>query len=128
VPIEDYDCTIDEIGPKLLVAAVGLLPLVLERVEAGEPGEAQDEEGATWAGHFGEDYATIDLAQSARRVHDQVRAWSLTFRLSPVAGPLLELDGERLRVLRTSLRDPGGDARRVAAADGPLWIVESEPA
>jgi methionyl-tRNA formyltransferase len=128
VPIEDDDCTIEEIGPKLLHASLGLLPSVLERVRAGDPGDPQPAEGATWAGHFGEDFATIELAQPARRIHDQVRAWQLTFGLAPVPGPILELDGERLRVVRTGLRDPGGGARRVEAGDGPLWIVASEPA
>jgi methionyl-tRNA formyltransferase len=128
VPIEDDDCTIEEIGPKLLLASLDLLPSVLERVQDRDPGDPQPEESATWAGHFGEDYATIELAQPARRIHDQVRAWQLTFGLAPVPGPILKLEGERLRVLRTCLQDPGGDARRVAAGDGPLWIVASEPA
>ena len=38
-----------------------------------------------------------------------------------------ELDGERVRIVRTSLHDPGGDARRVECGDGPLWIVASDP-
>jgi methionyl-tRNA formyltransferase len=60
-------------------------------------------------------------------VHDQVRAWQLTFGLAPVPGPILELDGERLLVTRTSLRKVEG-ARRLEAGDGPLWLVESSPA
>jgi hypothetical protein len=38
-----------------------------------------------------------------------------------------ELDGTHVRIVRTSLRDPGGGARRVECGDGPLWIVASEP-
>jgi methionyl-tRNA formyltransferase len=128
VPIDEEDTTIDVIGPKLLGAALDLLPHVLELVARGNPGTRQPSEGATWAGHFGEDYATIDLSSPARSLHDQVRAWRLAFGLGPVAGPILELDGERLLVLRTSLSDPGRHARRVEAGDGPLWIVETEPA
>jgi methionyl-tRNA formyltransferase len=60
-------------------------------------------------------------------VHDQVRAWAFSLGLSPVVGPIAELDGQRVRLVRTSLTDPGGDARRVECADGPLWIVDSEP-
>lgn len=126
VPIEDHDCTIEEVSPKLLAAALGLLPTVLERVRAGDRGDPQPDGSVAWAGHFGEDYATIDLTRSARQVHNQVRAWHFTFGLGSVPGPVLELDGRTIRVLRTSLRDPGRKALRVTACDGPLWIVESE--
>ena len=116
-----------QIGPKLGAEAFRLLPRAFERVAAGDPGDAQDESGATWAGHFADDeYARIDWAQPARRIHDQVRAWHLTFDLSPVVAPVAVLEGERVRVVRTSLRDPGGGARRVECADGPIWIVETE--
>ena len=43
------------------------------------------------------------------------------------AGWVAELDGERLQVARTSLRDPGDGARRVECGDGPLWIVAAAP-
>ena len=52
---------------------------------------------------------------------------SSPFGLSPVAGPIAELDGRPVRLTRTSLVDPGGDARRVEAGDGPIWIVSWEP-
>jgi methionyl-tRNA formyltransferase len=126
VSIEDDDCTIEQVSPKLLAAALGLLPTVLERVRAGDPGDSQPDGSADWAGHFDVDYATIDLSQPAQQVHNQVRAWHFTFGLGSVPGPILELNGRRMRVLRTSLRDPGRPALRVAAGDGPLWIVESE--
>ncbi len=128
VPIEDDDCVIDEIGPKLIQAAFGLLPRVFERLAAGDPGDPQTNEGASWAAHFGEDYADVDWAQPARKIHDQVRAWHLTFGMSPVPGPIAELDGERVKLLRTSLTDPGNGARAVETGDGEIWIVESDPA
>jgi methionyl-tRNA formyltransferase len=129
VPIEDSDTTIREIGPRVAAASFGLLPLVLEKLVAGDPGEPQDDSVATWAGHFEEDYAEVDWSQSARAVHNQVRAWNLTFGLSPgIVAPVAEVDGERLRLVRTSLTDPGDPAaRRVECGDGPIWIVESEP-
>jgi len=83
---------------------------------------------ATWGGHFGEDYAAVDWAQPARAVHDQVRAWALTFGMSGIVAPVAQLDGERVQLLRTSLVDPGEGARRAECGDGPLWIVESAPA
>jgi methionyl-tRNA formyltransferase len=128
VTIEDDDTTIEQIGPKLTQAMLGLLPRVFERLEAGDPGDPQPEEGATWAGHFGEDYATVDWAQPARKIHDQVRAWWLTFGMSEAKGPIAELNGRRVKLVRTSLIDPGDEAQPVQCGEGTLWIVESEPA
>lgn len=127
VPMEEDDFDITVVGPRIGSVAIGLLPTVLARIAAGDPGDPQPADGVTWAGHFGDDYAEVDWSQPARRIHDQVRAWAFTFGLSPVVGPVATLDGQRLRLLRTSLTDPGGDARRVECGDGPLWIVASEP-
>jgi methionyl-tRNA formyltransferase len=126
VPMLDDDYSIDVVGPRMGAVALSLLPEVFARIAAGDPGDPQPTEGVTWAGHFGEDYATVDWSLPARRIHDQVRAWAFTFALSPVVGPIAELDGKRVRLVRTSLTDPGGDARRVEAGDGPLWILEAE--
>lgn len=127
IPIEDDDCEITEIGPKLGAEAFRLLPRVLERVAAGDPGDEQDHAAATWAGHFeDDDYARVDWSWPARRIHDQVRAWHVTLGLSPVVAPVAELDGEPVRLVRTSLVERDG-ARRVECGDGPLWIVASEP-
>ncbi len=127
VPMESDDFDITVVGPRIGSVAIGLLPKVLARIAAGDPGDPQPTDGVTWAGHFGEDYAEVDWTQPARCIHDQARAWAFTFGLSPVVGPVATLDGQRVRLLRTSLTDPGGDARRVECGDGPLWIVESEP-
>ena len=127
VPIEDDDCTIEEILPKWLQASLGLLPRVFERLEAGDPGEPQPTEGATWAGPFEDDYANVDWQQPARKIHDQVRAWRLTFGQGKAEGPIAELEGRRVKLLRTSLTDPGDGSQPVQCGDGSLWIVESEP-
>jgi len=126
VPMEDDDFEITDVGPRIGAVAVGLLPQVLARVAAGDPGDPQPSEGVTWAGHFSEDYAEVDWSQPARRIHDQVRAWAFTFGLSPVVGPVATVDGQRVRLIRASLTDPGGGAKRVEGGDGPLWIVASE--
>lgn len=42
-------------------------------------------------------------------------------------GPVAELDGERMKLLVTSLTDPGDGARCVECGDGRLSVVESEP-
>ena len=126
VPIQDSDSTILDIAPRILEAAFGLLPRVFERLDARDPGDPQPEEGASWAGHFGKDYAQVDWSQPARAVHNQVRAWNFTFDLSDVVGPVAELDGERVRLVRSSLTEPAEGGRRVECADGPIWILEHE--
>ncbi len=128
VPIADDDVDIAEFGHKLRSGALDLLPQALERVVAGDPGDPQSEEGASWAGHFeDDDYVRIDWSQPARVIHNQVRAWHLTFGMSSLRAPLGELDGEDVVVLQTRLTDPGGGARRIDCGDGPIWVVATEP-
>jgi methionyl-tRNA formyltransferase len=128
IPILDEETTIFETGPRLIQAGLGLLPRVFERLAAGDPGELQAAAGASWAGMLGEDYATIDWSQTAREIHNQVRAWSFAFDMGPVEGPFAQLDGERVKVKRTSLTDPGDGSPAVDTADGKIWILETEPA
>jgi methionyl-tRNA formyltransferase len=60
-------------------------------------------------------------------VHNQVRAWQLTFGFSGIRAPIATLDGEEVVLLQTRLADPGNGARRVECGDGPIWVVASEP-
>jgi methionyl-tRNA formyltransferase len=127
IPIDDDDFEITDFGPKLGAAAFALLPGVLERIAAGDPGDPQAEEGASWAGHFEEDdFVHVDWARPRRRIHDQVRAWNLTFG-SEIVAPLATLEGEQVRLVRTSLKDPGDGAARIECGDGPIWILAHEP-
>jgi len=129
IPVLDDDVLIDEFAPRIQALAMGLLPEALDRVIAGEPGDPQPDEGATWAGHFeDDDYVRIDWTQSARPIHNQVRAWRLTFGMSGLRAPLAQIDGNEVVVLETRLTDPGGDARQIACGDGPIWVVATEPA
>jgi methionyl-tRNA formyltransferase len=41
-------------------------------------------------------------------------------------GALAELDGERVRVMRTRLDGDEGGVR-VKCGDGPIWVLETEP-
>ena len=127
IPILDEETTIFETGPRLIQAKLELLPRVFERLAAGDPGEPQATEGASWAGYFEEDYATVDWSQTAREIHNQVRAWNFAFGMGPVDGPFAELDGKRVKLKRTSLTDPGDGSQAVDVADGKIWILESEP-
>src|SRR5207249_2068122 len=124
VPIEDAHSTIEEFAPSLMGAALGLLPQVFERLAAGDPGDPQKADGSPWAAAFGEDYVTVDWAQPARKIHDQVRAWGMLFGTAEIPGPMAELEGERVKLVRTSLTDPGDGARPVETGDGTLWVVE----
>ena len=129
VPMSDDDFDYLTIGPRLLRAAFELLPRVFDRLASGDAGDPQPTEGATWAGHFGEDYATIDWRQSARAIHNQVRAWAFVTSTNPVPGPIAELDGTQVRITRTSLvqpMEPEGTIR-IETGDGPIWVVAWEP-
>ena len=126
VPLEDTDCWIEEFGEKVLRDTFAMLPRVFERLDAGDPGDPQSTEGVSWAGAFEEDYATVDWSQTAREIHNQVRAWRHMFGAGDIEAPIAELEGERRKLLRTSLTDPGDGAPRMECADGPIWIVESE--
>ncbi len=128
VPMEPDDVDMWVVGPRMAQVALGLLPRVLERIAAGDPGDPQqvtgDEPYAHW---FGEDYAEIDWSRPALEVHAQVRAWQFGQGSPGIVGPVTTLDGKRVRVTRTSRTDPGDGARRMDCGDGPLWIVAVEP-
>jgi methionyl-tRNA formyltransferase len=127
VPMEEDDFGVEQVGPRFGQVALELLPHVLERVAARDPGDPQAAGDERWAGYFGEDYATIDWSRPARSIHDQVRAWGFAMGNPVVSGPIAMVDGRRMRLTRTTLHDPGGTARRMQAGDGPIWIVDAEP-
>ena len=73
------------------------------------PGDPQDEAQASYAGVFEPEYVEVDWSRPAREVHNQTRAWKLSPPVGGRRGPLTELDGRRVRLVRTSLRgDHGG--------------------
>jgi methionyl-tRNA formyltransferase len=126
IDMRDDEFSFLELGPRMADAAMSLLPSALERVAAGDPGDMQSDEGATWAGHLGEDYAEVDWSKPAREIHNQVRAWAFATP-SAVIGPVAELDGRRVRLTRTSLVDPRDpNAVKQQTGDDPIWIVAWE--
>jgi methionyl-tRNA formyltransferase len=127
IPVLDEETTVFETGPRLLEATLGLLPRVFERLAAGDPGDPQATDGASWAGYLEEDYATIDWSQPSRAIHNQVRAWTFAFQEEP-SGAVAELDGTRVKVKRTSLTDPGDGSPAHETGDGQIWILETESA
>ena len=125
VPFTDDD-TQETIWDKLGVLAGELLPVALARVAAGDPGDPQ--EGGSYQSMFDESHVLVDPAATAAEVHRQARAWAFTpWAPTSERGPVLERPGSRIRLLRTSLTEVAG-AERHECADGPIWIVESEPA
>jgi methionyl-tRNA formyltransferase len=68
----------------------------------------------------------VDWSNDARFIHNQTRAWKLSPPVGGRCGPLAELDGRRVRLLRTRLNGERGGTR-VDCCDGPLWVLESEP-
>jgi methionyl-tRNA formyltransferase len=124
-PLEDAERP-EDVLERILGLAASLLPEALARVEAGDPGDAQDDGEASYAGFFEPEFAEIDWSRPALEVHRQVRAWWMAAVRDGPRGALAELDGDRVRVIRTRLDgDEGG--RRVECADGPIWVVEAAP-
>jgi methionyl-tRNA formyltransferase len=123
VPLAE-DETLETLWPKLGEAAAEILPHVFERLAAGEEGEPQGE--GDYQSLFEEEYAILDTSKPAEEVHRQVRAWRVTpFGLAG-RGPILDRDGRRVRVAKSSLTEVEG-AERLECADGPIWILETEP-
>jgi methionyl-tRNA formyltransferase len=116
-----------DVVERILGLAGSLLPEALVRVEAGDPGDPQDEVGASYAGFFEPEYAEIDWARPAEEVHRQVRAWWVAAVREGPRGPLADIGGERVRVLRTRLDDRDGGTR-VECGDGPIWVLETASA
>jgi methionyl-tRNA formyltransferase len=120
------DTSMEGLRPTLETLARDLVPRALERVLAGDRGDPQTDEGASYAVPFGEDYAALDPARPRAELERQVRAWRWMFS-SPFVGPVAEVDGRRVRALEARIDDPGDPAAlRLDAADGPLWLTSVE--
>ena len=116
-----------------------LLPRALARVESGDRGDPQTDQGATYASVYEDEYAEIDWSRPAREVYNQIRSW-FTPTVSGIMGPLTTLDGERVRVLESGIADldasapPGtvverdGDGVVVACGEGTLRVLRTERA
>ncbi|HST16837.1 MAG TPA: formyltransferase family protein [Gaiellaceae bacterium] len=123
IPFDD-EWSFEELNSKLAGAAAELVPIALGRLAAGDRGDPQT--GGDYHSLFEDEYMFVDLSKPAADVQRQARAWNFAFSRGP-QGPILERDGGRIRLVRTSLTEVEG-AERLDCADAPLWIVESEPA
>lgn len=117
----------EEVFARMFTLLGLLLPKALERVEAGDAGDAQPAEGASYAGFFEPEYAEIDWSQTASDVCRQVLAWQVAATRPDAIGPMATIGGQRVRVLRARTDDREGGTR-MECSDGPVWLVETEPA
>jgi len=117
-PAEFYART----GPLVMQA----FATAVERIAAGEEGTPQAA-GGEYESFLGADAAWLDPSRPAVELHRLVWAWRYTVPVDDVRGALVALDGETVRVLASSLEEVDG-ARRLECADGPLWLVRTEPA
>jgi methionyl-tRNA formyltransferase len=97
----------------------------LDKLVAGERGTPQPT-GGTYESFFTDADADLDLSRPAEEVHRMVWGWRYTIPLGTRQGAFVELEGETVRVLASSLRHVDG-AARIECADGPLWLVKTEP-
>ena len=105
-------------GAALMLRALNLL-------EAGQlPSTPQSTEGVTYAAKIGKAEARIDWSRPAREVHNHIRG------LSPFPGAWFEMNGERIKVLRSEPAEgkgaPGevlGADLRIACAEGAVRLL-----
>jgi methionyl-tRNA formyltransferase len=124
IPLGEY-APPEEFYPRMGAVVLEVLRDALGRLAAGEDGAMQDE-GGEYESFFTDDDAWLDPARPAEELHRLVWAWRFTVPMG-LHGALVELDGEVLRVLASSLAEVEG-AVRLECADAPLWLVSTEPA
>jgi len=108
-------------GPIVMAA----FEAAVEKIAAGEAGIPQPD-GGGYETFFGEADAWLDPARPAGELHRLVWAWRYAVALDGIRGALVDLDGETMRVLESSLTEVP-EAVRFECADGPLWL-RLEPA
>ena len=121
LPIPDQ-VTSEDIWELTKAALPGLLAEALERAMHGDPGVPQDEARVIRAGFPPSGWYTVSWRGLRRDVHNQLRVLRYMYA-GP--GPVLEYQGSRLQVERTSLTEDGGT--RIECADGPVWVTFTPP-
>jgi methionyl-tRNA formyltransferase len=114
----------DEFFERLGTVVPQALAEALAKIEAGERGTPQA--GGTYESFFTEDDLWLDRTRPAAELHRLAWAWRYTPPVGGQLGLLVELDGGPVRILATSLDEVEG-AARIDCADGPLWLVRTEP-
>jgi methionyl-tRNA formyltransferase len=117
IPVPD-EVTSGDVWELMKAALSNLVVQALDRAARGEPGTPQDELAATYAGFPPTAWYTVTWTGERRDLHNRVRVFRY---LHGGQGPVIEVQGERMQVRRTSLTPDGGT--RVDCADGPLWVA-----
>ncbi len=125
LPIGDFSEP-EELYGRTGPAVMEVLREALDALAAGEEGRPQ-EEGGEYESFFTDEDAWLDSAATAVETHRLVWAWRFAMSRGALRGALVDLDGETVRVLASSLAEVAG-ARRLDCADGALWLVGTEPA
>jgi methionyl-tRNA formyltransferase len=122
IPLGEY-AEPEEFYPRMGEVVLEVLREALERLAAGEEGAMQSDDGE-YESFFGDEDAWLDTSRAAAELHRLVWAWRYSVPVG-LHGALVELDGETVRVLASSLEEVEG-ARRLECADGPLWLLATE--
>jgi methionyl-tRNA formyltransferase len=99
-------------------ALPALIREALARVVRGDLGLPQDEAQTTYAGFPPPDWYSVTWQGSRYSLHNQIRVLRYMKRGE---GPVVEFQGNTVRVDSTSLTDDGGVC--IECADGPLWVT-----
>ena len=122
-PIGPQDTTADlhdrlsDLGATLILDVLDRLPL------AATP---QPEDGVTYAAKIDKSEARIDWSQAASQVDRQIRG------LSPFPGAWCQIDGERVKLLRSRLASGSGEPGQVlpgftiACGDGAIQVLTAQ--
>jgi len=124
------DMTAGELHDRLMIVGGDLMARALAALERGALGfTPQPEDGVTYAAKIDKNETRIDWTRPAQAVHDHIRG------LSPFLGAWFELDGARVKVLRSTLGAGSGapgmvldDALTIACGAGAVRLVEVQKA
>jgi methionyl-tRNA formyltransferase len=124
------DMTAGELHDALARLGADLMAVAMSALERGTLQlTPQPADGVSYAAKIAKAETRIDWGKQWRNVHDHVRG------LSPFPGAWCEIDGDRVKVLRTTRGEGGGvpgtvldDRLTVACADGAARIVELQKA
>jgi methionyl-tRNA formyltransferase len=117
-------CEPEELYGRMGPLVIEVLSEALANLAAGVEGVVQD--GGDYQSFFGDEDARLDVSRPAAEVHRLIWAWRYTIATGELHGALADVDGETVRVLASSLTEVD-DAVRVDCADGPIWLMKTEP-
>ena len=122
--------TAGELHDKFAPLGADLMARALSALERGSLAlTPQPDQGVTYAEKISKDETRIDWAKSWQDVHNHIRG------LSPFPGAWFELDGVRIKVLRSTRGEGSGapgtaldDKLTIACGDGAVRLVQVQRA